>query len=198
MEDYNPTIPGVRVRLASYADPLKAPMAEAILNPTSLPIDIEVAVGELSPVGSSHTTLQYGHTLSMETSIELYLSSALIGRRLDKEFGTSVRPVDISKYVNWLSSFCYAGEVQRSPSPLLIVWPRVANIVVVVTRFHAEYIRFAADLTPKTARVTLSAKELRVRFKTSGEQMSTGWLGGNSMQYDPQTGNPISIGDHDE
>jgi hypothetical protein len=177
MHDFDPTRAAARITLSSYDEPMET-MREALLNPGSLPLDIEVDVGELHPVGASHTTLQYGSTRAVQTSLELYFSSSLQGRYIETQ-GDAIlvqqEPIDITKHVNWLASFCYAAEEQRAPSPLVISWPNVVHIVCVVRRFNANYIRFASDLTPLVAQVNIECVELRRDFKTSAAQRQLGF-----------------------
>jgi len=187
---------GARVTLTSYDDPGEE-MHDAILNPASLPINVEVAVGELHPVGASNTTLQYGHTKSLTSTLELYFSTQLQGRFRsdghDQPGRTAIAPVDIMQYVNWLAAFCFGKEAGRAPSPLLILWPNVLNIIVVVRSFRTEYIRFARDLTPTAARVSLECTELRFSHKTSDEQRKDGWTKQDPLLESGATGRPMNL-----
>jgi hypothetical protein len=151
---------------------------EALLNPSSLPIDIDVEIGELNPIGWSHSVQQYSHTKSLETSIELYFSTGIQGRRgpitSQGDIGRTVHDFDVADKVHWLSSFCYGQMPGEAPHPLLLVWPHVMNIALVMKKFHAEYFRFARNLRAMAAKVTLTCMELRFSYKSSTMQHSNG------------------------
>jgi hypothetical protein len=159
-------------------------ISDALLNPSTLPLKVAVEVGELNPVGGSHSTLQYGHTKSVASTLEFYFSSLLQGRDQPGDSspqGTPVRPVDITKHVNWLMAFCYPSRPGEAPSPLCIVWPNVVCFVVVVKSIDTTYTRFALDGTPMAAKVSLDYAELRYTFKQADEQKDHGF-----SRIDPQ------------
>jgi hypothetical protein len=187
-----------RVTLTDFADP-GSTMRDALLNPSSLPISIDVAIGELNPVGASQTVLQYGYTQAASIPIELYFSTQLQGRYTTSNSEgspgrTAIAMVDIQEYVNWLASFCYASQPGMAPSPLLIIWPHTLNIVVVVNSFRAEYIRFARDLAPTAARVMMDCKELRFSFKSSFNQRTNGWNKLDPRLSKSGTGKGLNLG----
>ena len=190
--EFDPTRPLAKVTLTSYEDPGET-MRDALLNPESIGMSISVSVGEINPVGASASVLQYGHTQSLSSNLELYFSSLLQGRYAsdshDSPARRGVHPVDITRHVNWLASFCFAKEQHRAPSPLLILWPHVLNIAAVITNFSVEYTRFARDLTPVIARVTLAYRELRFTWRGSNDVRREGWT-----TLDPLLGGSVTGG----
>ena len=168
-----------RVSLSSMADQ-SCRQQEALLNPSSLPIDIDVEVGELNPVGWSHTVLQHGHTKALATSLELYFSAILQSRATLPGLGDE-GTFDVVDKVEWLASFCYGSAPGNAPDPLFICWPHTMNIAAVVKKFHNEYIRFARNLTPLVAKVTLTCSELRFSYKTADWQRKNGFRGADPL-----------------
>lgn len=182
------------VTLTSYLEPGDS-MHEALLNPATLPIRLNVEMGELNPVGGSHSVLQYGHTKSPSIPLEFYFSTQYQGR--GKQAGqpgrTVITPIEVSQYVNWLLSFCYGAQPGEAPSPLLIIWPQTLNIAIVVKSVEASYVRFAADLTPMAAKVNVEFTELRYSFKGSTEQAVMGFKQRDPFLSTGKTGPPLNM-----
>jgi hypothetical protein len=132
------------------------------LNPTTLRYSRGVNIGELEPVGGSHSVLMYGNTRSAEVPLEFYFSTQLNARA-----GAGQYAANLAFYVDWFDAFCFPLESGAAPPPLLLVWPRVMETVLVITDFDAEYVRFySEDLAPQAVRVTVSARELRQTPRT--------------------------------
>lgn len=190
------SVPLARVTLASYLDPSDVIHDGALLNPNTLPMKVDVDAGELHPVGGSHTVHQYGHTKSMESSLEFYFSNQFQGRnRLGMATAgkTSIEQVEISVYVRWLFSFCYGKEPGHAPSPLIVIWPKVLSAIMLVKSVDASYIRFARDLTPTAARVTMGYSELRVSFRGSDDMQTAGFDRMDPLLYSDTLGPTLNL-----
>ena len=167
---------GVRISLTEMCNPGRK-MQDSLLNPESLPMDVAVSIGELNPVGASHSVLQYGHTKSPDVPIELYFSRALQGRvpSLVRAGATAIEATGVVQYVRWLESFCFGPERGVAPSPMLLLWPGVCHIALAISAVRPRYIRFARNLHPIAVQVSLECKELRFSYKNSGEQRDDGY-----------------------
>ena len=164
---YNPTRAAVGVILADAHDPTDN--LPALLNPQSLDISIELAVGKLNPIGASHDTKQYSHTVSPSFPITLYFSAELAAR-LEYEVP------DIRTAVNWLAAHGYGREAGLAPDNLLILWPNVLSLEYAVERIEISYSRFSRMLGVKAATVTLEGGEIRTDFHTKSRHMEDGFM----------------------
>jgi hypothetical protein len=172
----------VRITLTDSRDPGSV-LHQALLNPGTLSFDGAAEIGELNPVGASHSVLQYGHTKSPDIPIELYFSRAIQGRQPEAQIlgSTAIYNYDVTEPVRWLSSFLHSPSRGVAPSWLLLLWPGVADVALAVRRVNPIYTRFARDLRPIAATVSIEAKELRFSFKTAESMRTYGFA-----QRDPQ------------
>jgi len=157
---------------------------DVLLNPTTLSISVEAEIGELNPIGASHTTQQYAHTKSMSTTLVYYLSSQAAHVYNNDLY------LDIRNAIDWISRFTIPWDEYIAPPLLIVIWPRTLVKTFAVRSFRAHYIRWYADGTPRIARVTLNVVEKRYEPRYGEKFNSYGWatrddaqMGGGSRGF---------------
>jgi len=155
------------------------------MNPETLQILINLNVGKMSPIGSSHETKQYASTQSPSFSIELFFSAAVAYRR-------KYEYPSIDAAMNWLSANGYGRERGIAPDPLLILWPNVLSLTYAVESISISYLSFSRFLQTKTGRVTLTGGELHTEFHSYENQLTEGFQRA-VVNNDTMTGPPLNV-----
>jgi len=186
MLSFDPTRADARVILSRANDP--SDVMSALYNPNELSLAVSVDIGKLKPIGWSHSVLMYGGTDSLPIPLKFYFSA--IGMlRIGRSLFTN-----ITEAMNWLTSFCYAPSVGRSPSKLLLIWPTILYMEVVVGGVTQGHAMFDAKLKTRIAEATMQCIEIRKYFKTSLQQAQNGFIGqGHPTSNDPTTGTGSSL-----
>jgi hypothetical protein len=176
-----------RVQIVDAFNPSDEPRG-GFLNPQTISYAMDVEIGELNPVGASHSVLQYGFTKSGNVPIELYFSTQL-SPRIGALFA------DITYYSKWFASFCLPEQPGQAPHPLLIVWPEVMELVLVIKSYKANYVRFhGSTLQAAAIRVALETRELRMHFRGMDDMRRKGLKDPSSIvEIDPNTGQPMGF-----
>lgn len=134
-----------------------------LFNPNSLGLGVEVGIGSLNPVGSSHPVLQYHHTEAVTFDLELYWSAfAMHAMQLNSQR-------DLQTIIGWLASFCFPLTKGVSPAPLILIWPNTLSMLVAVTSFHCNYRLWDTNSNPRLVEIKLGCQELRQasRYQTA-------------------------------
>lgn len=159
--DYDLTRALQRVTLTDAHNPGER-MANGLLNPQTFKYSVQVAIGELNPVGYSSSVLNYGHTKSGEVPIEFYFSTQLSQRVSGFQ--------ELTYYSNWIGAFCFPKKMGQAPPVMLCIWPKVINITLVVASYEADIVRFhLKNLQPAAIRVKILARELRITHRTAAD-----------------------------
>lgn len=159
----DPTAAHHRVRFYDAADPNRS-MA-ALFNPEELPEDTEVTIGELNPIGSSHTTLQYAHTKSPTYTLSLPYTQRGVSERASPI-------VNLKEALRFYRSFCFAPRKGFAPSILTMVWPDTLTVNMAVRRVGVRYTRWTADMELYSYSIDLDCIEKRRTFLSSGDVLS--------------------------
>ena len=175
-----------RVQIVDALDQTIKPLG-GFLNPNSISYAFDVEIGELNPVGMSGSVLQYGFTKSGRVPLELYFSTQLSPR-----IGASFE--DLTYYTDWFMSYGYGDEIGTAPRPLLIIWPRVMELVLVVASYKADFVRFhGKTLMPAAIRVSIETRELRLLPRTAEVVKTDGILDGSLGSGAANTGQPTKL-----
>jgi hypothetical protein len=161
-----PTEAYERVRFYDTGDPRRN--MPALFNPNELPEDTEATIGELNPIGSSSTTLQYAHTKATSYSLTLQFSYRAMVER-----GSPM--IAVAEAKNFFKSFLYATHHGKAPTIMQMVWPNFMSVNYVVKRVNVRYTRWDLELQLREYVVELSLIENRRTFLSS-TQLNNGQI----------------------
>jgi hypothetical protein len=196
-----------RMQIADAREPMDFIVVQ--FNPAELERSLEVHVGELQPIGWSHTIRQYASTASAKQELKLWLSALAasqqgldphiedptLGDLIDSSPTSRLRGLDfISQQVCWLVAHCYASAPGKAPSPLWLRWDYNLDMLATLDRIKTSTKVWDQQGKPRIMEVEMSLTEFRVGFRSSEKYYGAWVMQDPSAAFNQGSGiSPMSI-----
>jgi len=160
-----------------------------LFNPDQIDITKEAIYGELNPVGWSHTTQQYAHTVSASYSIEIVFNKSAAFYKQGK---TAARNFDYA--IKFFNFFLHGQVAGMSPNRLIFNCPHTIVTTNTLRRVEVSFKRWFQDMHLWEFGIMLDLVEDHAHaFYSSEAALSNGYINGRlgRAMGDAKTGSSI-------